>query len=82
VTWIAAAVLGALLVYVGDGQNVVPVLVRFALMSAQDITRNVSVDVYLDVVFRVFATTQRSRIPVYRGSEDHILGFVHIKDML
>jgi len=31
---------------------------------------------------RAFATTQRSRIPVYRGTEDHILGFVHIKDML
>jgi putative hemolysin len=36
----------------------------------------------LDAVMRVFATTQRSRIPVYRGTEDHILGFVHIKDML
>ena len=36
----------------------------------------------LDEVMREFATTQRSRIPVYRGSEDHILGFVHIKDML
>jgi putative hemolysin len=36
----------------------------------------------LDDVMRAFATTQRSRIPVYRGSEDHILGFVHIKDML
>jgi putative hemolysin len=36
----------------------------------------------LDEVMRAFATTQRSRIPVYRGSEDHILGFVHIKDML
>jgi CBS domain containing-hemolysin-like protein len=36
----------------------------------------------LDQVMRAFATTQRSRIPVYRGSEDHILGFVHIKDML
>jgi putative hemolysin len=36
----------------------------------------------LDVVMRVFATTQRSRIPVYRGTQDHILGFVHIKDML
>jgi len=34
----------------------------------------------LDEVMRAFATTQRSRIPVYRGSEDHILGFVHIKD--
>jgi putative hemolysin len=33
-------------------------------------------------VMRVFATTQRSRIPVYRGNADHILGFVHIKDMI
>ena len=36
----------------------------------------------LDEVLRAFAATQRSRIPVYRGSEDQILGFVHIKDML
>lgn len=36
----------------------------------------------LDDVLSAFATTQRSRIPVYRGSEDQILGFVHIKDML
>src|ERR1700723_4192675 len=31
---------------------------------------------------KMFATTQRSRIPVYEGSLDHILGFVHIKDMI
>jgi putative hemolysin len=36
----------------------------------------------MDEVMRAFATTQRSRIPVYRGTEDQILGFVHIKDML
>src|SRR5271163_3129693 len=36
----------------------------------------------LNEVMRAFATTQRSRIPVYRGTEDHILGFIHIKDML
>jgi len=36
----------------------------------------------LDEVMRVFATTQRSRIPVYRGTLDHVLGFVHIKDMV
>jgi putative hemolysin len=36
----------------------------------------------LDEVMRAFATTQRSRIPVFRGSEDQILGFVHMKDML
>jgi len=40
------------------------------------------VEAGLDEVMRAFATTQRSRIPVYRGTEDHILGFVHIKDML
>ena len=36
----------------------------------------------LDEVMRAFATTQRSRIPVYRGTEDQVLGFVHIKDMI
>ncbi len=36
----------------------------------------------LDEVMRAFATTQRSRIPVYRATQDHILGFVHIKDMM
>jgi putative hemolysin len=40
------------------------------------------VEAPLDEVMRAFATTQRSRIPVYRGTLDHILGFVHIKDML
>jgi CBS domain containing-hemolysin-like protein len=41
-----------------------------------------SIEASLDEVMRAFATTQRSRIPVYRGSQDHMLGFVHIKDML
>ena len=40
------------------------------------------VEASLDEVMRAFATTQRSRIPVYRGTPDHILGVVHIKDML
>ena len=40
------------------------------------------VEATLDEVLRVFATTQKSRIPVFRGSVDHVLGFVHIKDML
>ena len=40
------------------------------------------VEATLDEVLRVFATTQRSRIPVYRGTVDHVLGFVHIKDLL
>ena len=36
----------------------------------------------LDGVLSMFATTQRSRIPVYQGTVDHVIGFVHIKDML
>jgi putative hemolysin len=36
----------------------------------------------LDEVLSAFATTQRSRIPVFRDTEDQILGFVHIKDIL
>ena len=36
----------------------------------------------LDEVMRAFATTQRSRIHVYRGSLDQVLGLVHIKDMM
>ncbi len=40
------------------------------------------VEAPLEEVMKEFATTQRSRIPVYEGAVDHVLGFVHIKDML
>ncbi len=40
------------------------------------------VEASLDEVMRMFATMQRSRIPVYQGTLDHVLGFLHIKDML
>jgi putative hemolysin len=36
----------------------------------------------LEDTMTMFATTQRSRIPVYESSLDQILGFVHIKDMI
>jgi len=39
-------------------------------------------DATLEETMKLFATTQRSRIPVYEGTLDHILGFVHIKDAL
>ncbi len=39
-------------------------------------------DATLEDTMRMFATTQRSRIPVYEGTLDHIVGFVHIKDMI
>ena len=40
------------------------------------------VDATLEETMRIFASTQRSRLPVYEGTLDHILGFVHIKDMI
>src|ERR1700730_931834 len=36
----------------------------------------------LEETMRMFATTQRSRLPVYENTLDHILGFVHIKDLI
>jgi magnesium and cobalt exporter, CNNM family len=36
----------------------------------------------IEETMQMFATTQRSRIPVYEGSLDHILGFVHLKDVM
>jgi len=36
----------------------------------------------LEETMSIIATTQRSRIPVFEGSLDHILGFVHVKDLL
>ncbi len=39
-------------------------------------------DASLEDAMRTFATTQRSRIPVYEATLDHIKGFVHIKDLI
>ena len=39
-------------------------------------------DASLEDTMNMFAATQRSRLPVYEGSLDHILGFVHIKDLI
>jgi CBS domain containing-hemolysin-like protein len=57
------------------------VQVREIMVPRPDM-HTVAVESTLDEVLRAFASTQRSRIPVYRGTEDQILGFVHIKDML
>ena len=40
------------------------------------------IEATLDEALSMFATTQRSRIPVYRDSLDHVLGYVHIKDIM
>ena len=57
------------------------VQVREIMVSRPDM-HILPVEASLDEVMRAFATTQRSRIPVYRGTPDHVLGVVHIKDML
>jgi putative hemolysin len=36
----------------------------------------------LEETMKMFATTQRSRVPIYSGTLDHIIGFVHIKDLI
>jgi putative hemolysin len=55
--------------------------VREIMVSRPDM-HVLPVEATLDEVMSMFATTQRSRIPVYRDTIDHILGFVHIKDMM
>jgi len=55
--------------------------VREIMVSRPDM-HMLPIEASLEEVMRIFATTQRSRIPVYRGSVDHVLGFVHIKDMV
>ena len=55
--------------------------VREIMVSRPDMFM-LPVESTLDQVMSLFATTQRSRIPVYRGNEDHVLGFVHVKDMM
>ncbi len=55
--------------------------VREIMVSRPDM-HLLPIEATLDEVMRMFATTQRSRIPVYRESVDHVLGFVHVKDML
>ena len=42
----------------------------------------VDADATLDDVMRVFVTTQRSRLPVFEGSGEHVLGYIHVKDIV
>src|SRR6202046_3508016 len=57
------------------------VQVREVMVPRPDV-HALPVEAGVEDTMRVFATTQRSRIPVYEGSLDHLLGFVHIKDMI
>lgn len=42
----------------------------------------VTADTTLEDLLRVFVTTQRSRLPVFEGNGEHVLGYVHIKDIV
>lgn len=42
----------------------------------------VMADAALDDVMRVFVTTQRSRLPVFEGAGEQVLGYIHIKDIV
>lgn len=55
--------------------------VREIMVPRPDI-HALSVDASLEETMKIFAATQRSRIPVYEGTLDHFIGFVHIKDIL
>src|SRR5713101_4102521 len=67
--------------FILSAMELAQIQVREIMVPRPDI-HTLPVEANLDEVMRVFATTQRSRIPVYRGDADHILGFVHIKDMI
>jgi putative hemolysin len=55
--------------------------VREIMVSRPDM-HTLPIEATLDEVMSMFATTQRSRIPVYRETLDHVLGYVHVKDMM
>jgi putative hemolysin len=67
--------------FILSAMEITQLQVREIMVSRPDM-HTLPVEASLDEVTRVFATTQRSRIPVYRGTVDHVLGFVHSKDMM
>jgi putative hemolysin len=52
------------------------------LMVPRPDVHSVRADATLDDVMRVFVTTQRSRLPVFEDASEHVLGYIHIKDIV
>jgi len=52
------------------------------LMVPRPDVHSVTADATLDDVMRVFVTTQRSRLPVFEDATEHVLGYIHIKDIV
>ncbi|HTC36693.1 MAG TPA: hemolysin family protein [Bryobacteraceae bacterium] len=52
------------------------------IMVPRNAIVSVSVDASLDQVLRRMREHEYSRLPVYEGSPEHIIGYVHYKDMM
>src|SRR5580693_7004066 len=52
------------------------------IMVPRNAIVSVSVDAGLDQVMRRMRENQYSRLPVYEGSPEHIIGYVHYKDII
>ncbi|HXA68504.1 MAG TPA: hemolysin family protein [Bryobacteraceae bacterium] len=52
------------------------------IMVPRNAIVSVSVDAGLDQVMRRMRENQYSRLPVYEGSPEHIIGYVHYKDIM
>lgn len=67
--------------FIQNAMELGQIQVREVMIPRPDV-HAVPVEASLEETMRVFAATQRSRLPVYEGTLDHTLGFVHIKDMI
>ncbi|HUO35526.1 MAG TPA: hemolysin family protein [Candidatus Acidoferrum sp.] len=67
--------------FIQSAMELSQVQVREVMVPRPDV-HALPVTASLEDTMSMIATTQRSRIPVYEGSLDHILGFVHIKDLI
>ncbi|MHB8526437.1 MAG: hemolysin family protein [Candidatus Acidiferrales bacterium] len=67
--------------FIQGAMNLGNVQVREIMVPRPDIHALPS-NATLEEVMKVIAITQRSRIPVYEGNLDHVIGFVHIKDLI
>ncbi len=55
--------------------------VREIMIPAPDVLA-LPVESGFEETLALFAKTQRSRLPVYESTLDHVLGFVHVRDMI
>ncbi len=67
--------------FIHGAMNLGDVQVREIMVPRPDI-HALPANAALEDVMKMIAITQRSRIPVYQGTLDHVLGFVHIKDLI